>query len=174
MKYLFLVIFGFLSFSGFSQNYFLADENSDKTALAEFIHQSITDKKLSRDPVLVVNERVLKKDELDNLNFYKSDILHISVIAKDNPQMTEIYGQQSLNGVVLIETKPFQERAAKSTSNNKVLYLLDNEPITQEELEKLHPEKIESVTVIKDKKEMARYTADQYDGIILIQMKKSE
>lgn len=92
----------------------------------------------------------------------------------DNPQMTDIYGNQGLNGVLLIETKPFQEKAVKSISEGKVLFLLNEKPITQAELEKINPDKIESVKVIKNKKEIAEYTSDEYDGVIIIEMKKTE
>ena len=91
----------------------------------------------------------------------------------DNTEMTEIYGEQSLNGVLLIETKPFQERAVKSISDSKVLYLLNGKIITQVELEKINPNKIESVDVIKDKKEIAKYTTDEYDGVVLVKLKKT-
>ena len=174
MKNIFLIIFGLLTFSGFSQDYLLADENSDKTMIADFIEKSIAEKKLKKNPVIVVNERVLKDNELDKLNFYKSDILEFSLIAMDNPQMVDIYGEQSLNGVLLIETKPFQEKAAKSISDSNVLFLLNDKPITQAELEKINPDTIESVDVIKDKKEIAKYTTDEYDGVIIIKLKKTE
>jgi len=174
MKNLFLIIFGLLTFSGFSQDYLLADENSDKTMIADFIEKSIAEKKLKKNPIIVVNERVLKENELDKLNFYKSDILEFSLVAMDNPQMVDIYGEQSLNGVLLIETKPFQERAVKSISDSKVLFLLNDKPITQAELEKINPDTIESVEVIKDKKEIAKYTTDEYDGIVIIKLKKTE
>ena len=174
MKNLFLIIFGLLTLSGFSQVYLLADENSDKTMVADFIQKSIAEKKLKKNPVIVVNERVLKDNELDKLNFYKSDILEFSLIAMDNPQMVDIYGEQSLNGVLLIETKPFQEKAAKSISDSKVLFLLNDKPITQAELEKINHDSIESVDVIKDKKEIAKYTTDEYDGVVIIKLKKTE
>ena len=111
---------------------------------------------------------------MDKLNFYKSDILEFSLIAMDNPQMVDIYGEQSLNGVLLIETKPFQEKAAKSISDSKVLFLLNDKPITQAELEKINHDSIESVDVIKDKKEIAKYTTDEYDGVVIIKLKKTE
>ncbi|AFU69939.1 hypothetical protein P700755_003295 [Psychroflexus torquis ATCC 700755] len=99
MRNLFLIIFGFLTFNGFTQDYLLADENSDKNMIADFIEKSITEKKLKKNPVIVINERVLKDDQLDKLNFYKSDIIEFSIIAMDNPQMEGIYGKQSLNGL---------------------------------------------------------------------------
>ena len=91
MKNLFLIIFGLLTFSGFSQDYLLADENSDKTMIADFIKKSIAEKKLKKNPVIVVNERVLKDNELDKLNFYKSDILELSLIAMGDPKMVDFY-----------------------------------------------------------------------------------
>jgi hypothetical protein len=174
MRNFFLIIFGFLTFNGFAQQYLLADENSDKNMIADFIQKSIAEKKLKKNPVIVVNERVLKDDQLDKLNFYKSEILEFSLIAMDNPQMEGIYGKQSLNGVVLIETKPFQERAAKTISDSKVLYLLNDKPITQAELEKINPDKIKSVDVIKNEKEILKYTSEKVDGVVIIKMKKSK
>lgn len=174
MRNLFLILFGLITFSGFSQDYLLADESSDKTMIADFIKKSIAEKKLKNNPVIVVNERVLKENELDKLNFYKSDILEFSLIAMDNSQMVDIYGKQGLNGVLLIETKPFQEKAAKSISDSKVLYLLNEKPITQTELKKINPDTIESVEVIKDEKKIAKYTSDKYDGVVIIKLKKTE
>ncbi len=172
MKNLFLILFGFLTLSGFSQQYLLADENSDKNMLAEFIQKSIAENKLNENPVVVLNKRVLKGQELDKFNFYKSDILDISLVAKDNPQVVDIYGKQSLNGVLLIETKPFQERAVKSISDSKVLYLLNEKPVTVAELEGINPDEIESVHVVKNKSEISKYTSDKVDGVIIIIMKK--
>tara|TARA_R110002050_G_scaffold92493_1_gene193586 strand:- start:293 stop:817 length:525 start_codon:yes stop_codon:yes gene_type:complete len=174
MKNLFLILIGLLTFNGFSQDYLLADENSDKSMIADFIQKAITEKKLNKNPVIVVNERVLKDDELDELNFYKSDIIELELVAMDNPQMVEIYGKQALNGILLIEIKPIQEKASKSISDSKVLYLLDEKPVSKTELETISPNDIESITVIKNKDEIAKYTSDEYDGIIIINMKKSE
>ena len=92
----------------------------------------------------------------------------------DNPQMVDIYGKQSLNGVLLIETKPFEEKAVKTISESKVLILLNGKKITETELEKINPDEVESVNVIKDKEEIAKYTSDQYDGILIIKLKRTE
>ncbi len=73
-----------------------------------------------------------------------------------------------------MKQKPLPERAVNSISESKVLFLLNEKPITQAELEKINPDKIESVKVIKNKKEIAEYTSDEYDGVIIIEMKKTE
>lgn len=174
MKKIILIAFGFLAYNGFSQDYLLADENSDKTMIADFITKTIDEKKFKKNPVIVVNERVLEDDELDQFKFYKSDIIEFSVIEKDNHQMVDIYGEKSLNGVLLIETKPFQEKAVKSISESKVLFLLERKPINENELKKLNPDKIESIEVIKNKEEIAKYTPENYDGVIKINLKKTK
>lgn len=174
MNNLFLIVFGFLTFSGFSQDYLLANENLDKTMIADFSQKSIAEKKLKKNPVVVINERILKKEELDKFNFYKSDIIELSLMPMDNPQMVDIYGKQSLNGVLLIETKPFEEKAVKSISYSKVLFFLDEKQITEEDLKSIDPDDIESVDVIKSKEEIAKYTSDNYDGVVIIRQKKTE
>lgn len=174
MKKIILIALGFLAYNGFSQEYLLADENSDKTMIADFITKSIAENKLKKNPVIVLNDRVLEDDELDQFKFYKSDIIEFSLIEKDNHQMIDIYGEKSLNGVLLIETKPFQEKSTKSISENKVLFLLEGKPINENELKKLNPDKIESIEVIKNKEEIVKYTSENYDGVVKINLKKTK
>jgi hypothetical protein len=173
MKHLLVIIFGFLTCNGFSQEYLLSDENSDKTMIADFIEKSILEGKIKKNPVIVVNESVLNNEELNKLNFYKSDILELNLIEMDNSKMVDIYGNQSLNGILLIETKPAKEKPVKSLSNSKVLYLLNETQITEAELKKIDPNNIETIDVIKDKKEITKYTSETYDGVIIINLKKS-
>lgn len=174
MKKIILIALGFLAYNGFSQEYLLADENSDKTMIADFITKSIAENKLKKNPVIVLNDRVLEDDELDQFKFYKSDIIEFSVIEKDNHQMIDIYGEKSLNGVLLIETKPLQEKSTKSISESKVLFLLEGKPINENELKKLNPDKIESIEVIKNKEEIVKYTSENYDGVVKINLKKTK
>lgn len=109
MKYLALIIFGFLTCEGFSQD-LMEDKNADKTHAANSIQGNIEE--------------------------------------------------------------PLNQKASKSLFDSKVLYLLDYNPITEEEVKKINPDDIKTITVIKDKKSMSQYTADNYDGIIVIEMKK--
>lgn len=86
--------------------------------------------------------------------------------------MTQVYGEQSLNGLILIKTKSFKEKAKKSYSDSKILFLVDGQVISQEEIEKIDPKDIETVTVIKNEEDILKYTTEHYDGVILIEMKK--
>ena len=173
MRNLLLIIAGLLTFNGFSQDYLLLDENSDKNMIADFIEKSIAERKLKKNPVIIINERILKADELDKLNFYKADIIEFAVIEMDNPNMVDIYGKQSLNGILQIEIKPFHEKAVESIPNRKVLFLLNEKAVSQTELGQINPDKIESVHVVKNKKEIAKYTTEEYDGVVIVKLKKT-
>ncbi len=155
-----------------SKKYLLADQNSGNKRLIEFINQMKKNNKINSNPVILVNEQVVENDELKNLKIFSSDILNLAVVEKGNLEMNQIYGKRSLNGVVLIETKPFQEKSTKSISESKVLFLVDGKIRTSEEIEKINPNDIETITVIKDKKEILKYTTENYDGVVIIEMKK--
>ncbi|HLO57934.1 MAG TPA: M56 family metallopeptidase [Bacteroidales bacterium] len=53
---------------------------------------------------------------------------------------------------------------------SRILYLVDGKPV--ENLESLDPKQIESMTVLNKKETMEKYTKEDYDGVILINMKK--
>lgn len=172
MKYLVIILIGLTILSCSSKKYVLADQSSDNQKLVGLIDKLKKEKKIKKNPVIVINEKVIENTELKNLKIYNSDIIGISVINKDNSEMTKIYGEKSINGVILIETKPFQEKATRTISESKVLFLINGKEITQEEMEKIDPNDIKTVTVIKDKKEIIKYTTEKYDGVVIIEMKK--
>ena len=39
-------------------------------------------------------------------------------------------------------------------------------------MEKIDPNDIKTVTIIKGKKEIIKYTTEKYDGVVIIEMKK--
>ena len=53
-----------------------------------------------------------------------------------------------------------------------MLFLIDGKKTTQEEIEKIDPNDIEEITVIKNNEEISKYTTENYDGVVLIKMKK--
>jgi len=56
----------------------------------------------------------------------------------------------------------------------KVLFLLDKKIISQSEFKTIDPKKIESINVYKDKKEVAKYSTGNYDGVVVITLKKNQ
>ena len=171
-KYIALIIVGITLFSCNSKKYLLADKTSENQRLIELVEKLKKEDKINKNPVVVINERVIEKGELKNLKIFNSDIIEISVIEKNNTEMTQIYGEKSLNGILLIETKPFQEKSSKTITESKVLYFVDGKKINSEKINDVNPNNIETITVIKDKTEILKYTAENYDGVIIIVMKK--
>ena len=106
---LLIVLALLLSTNLFSQKYLLKDQGEKRLVLTKMIDLNIKEDKLDKNPVIVINERVIPKEKQSLFSFKASDILEVSIIAKGNEQMVIIYGEQSINGVVLIETKPLEE-----------------------------------------------------------------
>ena len=59
---------------------------------------------------------------------------------------------------------PFEE--------SKILYLLGDKIITKKEMESLTPDDIGTIDVIKNKEMIKKYTSEDYDGVIIINLKK--
>lgn len=162
----------------FSQSYLLSDKSVDKNKIANFIKKSIKEDKISENPVIVVDEKVLTSNELNTFNFSDEEIVSISIVSKKQAILALLYGEQSKNGVIMIVTKQYQksldEIASREIENDtgNVLYLLDGKKITKKEVSKIETFKIKSINVIKDPSEIAKYTTDSYEGVIIIDLKK--
>jgi hypothetical protein len=68
------------------------------------------------------------------------------------------------------ETVSKQYKGEGFSSN--VLYLVDNVETSANRIKEISANNIKSITVIKDKKEVIKYTDKDYEGVILITMKK--
>lgn len=61
-----------------------------------------------------------------------------------------------------------------SLDDKRVVILLAGKQITNEELQAIDPNTIESIEVIKDKAQIKKYSADDVAGIVKINLKKSK
>jgi hypothetical protein len=176
MKNALLIVLGFLTMSTFSQSYLLSDKSADKNKIADFIKKSIKDQKISENPLIIVNEKVLTSNELNTFSFSDEEIASISIVSKEQAILDVLYGEQSKNGVIMIVTKQYQktidDNATKEIENDNILYILDGKKITKKEVSKIETYKIKSVNVIKKPSEIAKYTSESYEGVIIIDLKK--
>ena len=130
-----------------------------------------------------------------------SEIIKISYLEKGNYSVEQIYmevgakmsaatvaapyGNLILMGNVMdatfliLESNQLLSRKLQSSQKkiiphhkSNVLYLMDGKEISAASLEKIAPEQIKSVSVIKEEKEVSKYTDKKYDGVILIELKK--
>ena len=90
-----------------------------------------------------------------------------------------IYGDKAKNGVVKISTAKSGNRVGgekviiKTTKPGNPLIYVDGKPITQEEMNLLKPNDIESVNVLKGESAIKKYGNKGSEGVIEIVMKKA-
>jgi serpin B len=58
-------------------------------------------------------------------------------------------------------------------SNSRILYVMDKKIISRAEFEAIIPEDIEKFKVLKDEEKIRKYTSGNYDGVIVITLKKN-
>jgi hypothetical protein len=154
---------------------FSQDKFNEKTSELFDIEKLILNNadKLKNNPVIALNEKKVSKAELQNLKLKNTDISKLRIIPKDNLEMVDVYGLQSLNGVILIESGFFvTDYSFKSIKpKNKMLYILNDNIIEEKEFSKINASIIENFKIVNDKKLMTAYTQDNYDAIILIKTK---
>ncbi len=135
-------------------------------------HQGV----ITRHPLVVVDGSVLGTNYVENKIPAKSDIDKITYFAKGSKEATTLYGEQGKNGVVLITTKKaqaqLQTKFAPGPAFGKTLYLVDHRPISYEQLKNINAKDIASISVIKNKGAIALYTSGDYDGVVVITLKK--
>jgi len=65
----------------------------------------------------------------------------------------------------------FKNRETQSLSDLKILYIVNGEEKPESVLKELDPNDIQTVTVIKGKEQIANYTTEDYDGVIIVELK---
>ena len=169
LSILFLIVF----LSGCSSNrYLLTDKGRDKKFLISYINDLEKKGMISKTPIIVVDGlplRFNKELKEKRLSVSKNDIKQIEFLKHDSA--TKIYGESGKAGVLLITTKDIPD-SKKSIDNSKVLYLLEDKEISQDELRSIDPKDVESIDVIKNKDKVKDFTSGDYDGVVIIHLKK--
>jgi len=176
MKATLILLLSLISSAAFSQNYFLLDEHaSDKRVVQKFIELAVDNEMIKENPVIVVNAEVVNDPErLNQLDFYKTDITEMTFIPKYQAETIKKYGSKAINGVISISTRPFYAKPVMKIdgrSTRNVLFIVDGKAVSEAEFQKINPDQIESLAVIKNKVQIKKYTDKDYDGIIKIKLK---
>lgn len=171
-------IIGFVLFltataSCISDRYALLDTGTEKDYLSSYIAGQHRTGKLSRKPLIVVDGESYTYSNLENkkLPIHKSDIAMLQVLEKGSMITRNAYGENGNGGVVIVMTKS-QGQISTRISGSKVLYFIGSKMITREELDAIDVSRIQSIEVIKEKANMFKYTLEDCDGIIVINLKK--
>jgi len=173
MKRIIFALIIFATFSCSTNRYLLTDKTSEKKYLSEFIDKSVKDGKITNKPLLVIDGYAFKFEDLckTKIQISKADIKDMVCLSKDT-KGAEIYGNSGKDGVILIITNKIQDKSAETSSENKILFIVDGKEIPQSDYDLLVPANIESMEVIKEKKDIKKYTKKNYDGVVIIKLKK--
>lgn len=113
----------------------------------------------------------------DTMN-YIVDGAVVDNIKNLNPDSIESIDVLKTDRTIVIRTKAFARKNAPAakvqvgTGSDNVLYILDDRPISKDEMNKIEPTQIQSVNVIKGKDQIKKYTQGDYDGVVIITSKK--
>ncbi|WP_100616048.1 M56 family metallopeptidase [Confluentibacter citreus] len=147
-------------------------------------------------PLFIVDGKEISHEEFSKLT---ADDINEVIIYKDETD-TKKYGKKGKNGVILITSKEKAKTFEGKTMNNVTvvgygtmsdstktirighkldigkdkhpLVIVDGKESPQEEFEKLNPDKIESMTVLKDETATKKYGDKGKNGVIEITTKK--
>src|SRR5690606_14203519 len=129
----------------------LADDNSqsanNKTHSSIFINGKESTEEELRNHINKINQQ--KKDSLFSSNKIQ--------VQKINDKDTHV----TIKGI-------------GSASNQKIVYIVDGKEISNEDFRKIHPDDIERIDILKDKKALEKYGDKAKDGVLLITTKSKK
>jgi TonB-dependent SusC/RagA subfamily outer membrane receptor len=144
-------------------------------------------------PLILVDGQELKPKSLVDIK--QEDIQSFSVL-KDKTA-TDLYGEKGKDGVISVITKKYAAETGDNvlvrkippgdeirliepmlvideslSSESSVLFILDGKELSSEEIKSLSPDKIESVSILKDTTAAGVYGEKGKNGVIVIVTKK--
>lgn len=154
--------------------YQLADKGKDKNYLIRYISGLEKEGKMTGRPLLVIDGYVHTYEELKEspIPLRREDISQVDHLGIGSKAAINIYGEMGREGVLLLRTRRSENASGQSGEESHVLILVGNRPVSQEELEQIDPDDIEEIEVIKNHREIRKYTDENYDGVVIIRMKK--
>jgi TonB-dependent SusC/RagA subfamily outer membrane receptor len=120
----------------------------------------------NKDPLIVINGKI-SNIKLSSLDPNEIESLSVSKSAASK----DAYGVLAENGVISIITKDYIKTDSQKDQPTKPLVLVDGEVYTNS-IDSINVQKIESVTVRKDKSATALYGKAGENGVILITTKE--
>lgn len=145
---------------------------TDKKQMPVILLRGVKD--AEKQPLIVLDG--VEKEKGFNMNqIAAEDIERISIL-KD-AAATSLYGDKAANGVVNITTKGAASstigvRGAKTFDGKAPLYIVDGKPVESSEFRDINPNRIKSVSVLKDAAATSLYGPEGENGVILIVTKK--
>lgn len=128
------------------------------------------------EPLYILDGKEITKSDL-NEKINPKDIDNISVLKDESA--TKIYGEKAKNGVVVITSKnatqvvKVRKSLVEKVMPDDALWLLDGKEAEKEQVEKLSPDSIQSVSVLKGEEATKKHGEKGKNGVIEITTKKN-
>ncbi|MBM1105650.1 TonB family protein [Aurantibacter crassamenti] len=106
----------------------------------------------------------INPDDIATINVYKDEIA------------TKLYGSEAINGAVVINLKndKIQIKNIESKNGLDPIYIVDGKVTTKEKFEKIKPEDVKSMNVLKDESAIKKHGSTATNGVIEIEMKNKD
>lgn len=107
---------------------------------------------------------------------YVVDGVHVKKIREINPDDIESVNVMKDDNLIIIRTKDKSGKKVSGENSSEkvrivpddVLYIIDGRTVDKGEFEGLDPGEIESISVLKGKEQVSKFTDEDYDGVIKI------
>jgi len=176
MKKAILLLTAFVLTACSANKYSLTENTVPDTYLPDYVAGLVKEGKITDQPLIVIDELHILYDgnQKATLTLREDDVYSIESIEKDNAKAIEDYGEKAKGGVVLITTKEGKKLAEKPASEQKILFLEGKKKLSTKEVHAINPNDIETLTVIKSREDVRKYTKKAYDGVVIIKMKEGK
>ena len=121
------------------------------------------------EPLIIVDKKEMSKDDFAKLPH--EEIARIYVLQPESQAAIEVYGETGKNGVIEVTTK-----SANAANTSEPLIIVDKKEVSKEEYEKITPQEIDHIDVLKPESKAAKelYGEKGKNGVIVITTKAAQ
>ena len=121
------------------------------------------------EPLIIVDKKEMSKDDFAKLP--PEEIARIYVLQPESQAAIEVYGEKGKNGVIEVTTK-----SANAANASEPLIIVDKKEVSKEEYEKITPQEIDHIDVLKPESKAAKelYGEKGKNGVIVITTKAAQ
>jgi TonB-dependent SusC/RagA subfamily outer membrane receptor len=126
-----------------------------------------------KPPLYILDGKKIDPEEMDKITH--ESIESLNVIKSE--QAVEKYGKKGENGIIEITSKSHNSKnipviKIKGSSINNPLYIVDEKKISAKKAEKINPDDIESIDVLKGEHAIEKYGEEAKNGAVVIRLKE--
>lgn len=144
----------------------IAQETTSEIQLKNIVEENSTSVK----PLVFID------DEADLQSLHKLDESQIeSITLLKGVEATALFGSRGKVGVILVKSKENVKKIIKCGCHHHTqssrLYIVDGKEFTTEELNKIIPERIDGIEILKGEEAVKKYGEKAKGGVIIVKLK---